>query len=101
MINCIDESRLSTSFKPFFLKQERVDPPFTSDLLNTCLKANFYTNLKDEDDEDDQLDENDNGDDDEDEDVAKNSQAKIENSYDEEENLDATSSNINNGNLFN
>ena len=65
MLNCIDESRSAASFNSIFLKQERMNLPITSDLLNTCLKNNFYSINKNEDDDldDDEEEEEDNADD--------------------------------------
>lgn len=91
MINCIDESRATASFKSFFLRQERVDPPITSDLLNSCLNANFYSDIKDEEDEDEEDEENND-----DERLKKSAKIKLENMFEneneneEEENIDET-----------
>ncbi len=59
MLNCIDKSRSAASFNSIFLKQERMNLPITSDLLNTCLKSNFYSVSKTEDDDLDDDDDDD------------------------------------------
>ena len=68
MLNCIDESRSAASFNSIFLKQERMNLPITSDLLNTCLKSNFYSVSKTEDDDLDDDDDDDDNDGEEEED---------------------------------